>query len=367
MTKIKDIIQVLENFAPPSYQEGYDNSQLLVGNPKEQVQGVLVTLDVVESIVEEAIEKNCNLIVAHHPIIFKGLKSLTGRNYIERTILKAIKNDIAIYACHTNLDHVANGVNHKISEKLGLKNTKILDPKRNILQKITTFVPVEHTNKVREALNNAGAGQIGNYQNCSFVSEGTGSFQPSEKANPFVGEQGKLEQVKENRLEMIFPSYLQGRVLGALNQAHPYEEVAYYLQNIENKNQEVGAGMIGELEEEMNPSDFFEYLRDKMELSVIKHTAVCTDKIKRIAVCGGAGGFLLNKAKGQKADIFITSDYKYHEFFDAENQIIIADIGHYESEKYTKELFYEILQEKFRNIVVSNVNTNPIQFNGNCG
>lgn len=362
MTKIKEIVQALETFAPSAYQESYDNSQLIVGNPQADVTGVLLTLDVVEDIIEEAINKGCNMIVAHHPIVFKGLKSLTGRNYVERTVLKAIKNDIAIYACHTNLDHVQNGVNHKICDRLGLGNTKILAPKTQILKKITVFVPQNNCEKVRIALNEAGAGQIGNYENCSFVSEGIGSFQPNEKATPHIGETGKLEQLTENRLEMIFPSHLQGRILGALKQCHPYEEVAYYIQNLENANQEVGAGMIGTLKEPIPTNEFLALLKKQMNVSVIRHTAIHTDTISTVAVCGGAGGFLLGKAKGQKADIFITADYKYHEFFDAENQIIIADIGHYESEFFTKELFYDILREKFINIVltISEVNTNPI-------
>ncbi len=362
MTKIKEIVQALETFAPKAYQESYDNAQLIVGNPQEEVTGILLTLDVIENIVDEAIEKGCNLIVAHHPIVFRGLKSLTGRNYVERTVLKAIKNDIAIYACHTNLDHVQNGVNKKICNRLGLENTKILAPKTQLLQKITVFVPQENCDQVRTALNEAGAGQIGNYENCSFVSEGIGSFQPNEQAKPHIGENGKLEQVAESRLEMIFPSHLQGRILGALQQSHPYEEVAYYIQNLENSNQEVGAGMIGFLKEPVPTEEFLAFVKKQMNVSVIRHTAIHTDKISKVAVCGGAGGFLLGKAKGQQADIFITADYKYHEFFDAENQIIIADIGHYESEFFTKELFYDILREKFINIVISisEVNTNPI-------
>lgn len=364
MTTIKDIIQVLESFAPSAYQESYDNAQLLVGNRNENVTGVLVTLDVIESIVDEAIAKKCNLIVAHHPIVFKGLKSLTGKDYIERTILKAIKNDIAIYACHTNLDHVQLGVNHKIAQKLRLENTRILAPKKNVLEKITVFVPKNDAEKVRIALNNVGAGQIGNYQNCSFQSEGIGTFQPNEKATPHIGENGKLEQVTETRLEMIFPNHLEGKILAALRKAHPYEEIAYYLETIENANQEVGAGMIGNLKKPMKTVDFLQLLKKQFNLSVIRHTAIHKDTIESVALCGGAGSFLLKNAKGQQADIFITGDFKYHEFFDAENQIIIADIGHYESEFYTKELFYEILQEKFSNIVliISEVNTNPIVY-----
>ena len=364
MNTIQDITRHLEKLAPVSYQESYDNSGLLVGNPQAEVKGILFTLDAVESIVDEAISKGCNLIVAHHPIIFKGLKSLTGRNYIERTILKAIKNDIAIYAIHTNLDNVQNGVNYKIAEKLGLKNVKILRPKAQTLMKLITFVPLENTKAVLAAMGEAGAGQIGEYKNCSFRTIGTGTFQPTDNAKPHIGAANQLEEVEENRVEVIFPAHLQGSVLRALQKSHPYEEVAYYLHNLENINQEVGSGVIGELAEGLESRPFLAYLKEMMNLQIIRHTATLDKPIQKVALCGGTGSFLLRDAIRQKADVFITADYKYHEFFDAEDKIMIADIGHYESEVYTKELLFDYVKEGFEglNLMLSEVNTNPVSY-----
>lgn len=361
---IRDIVSHLETIAPPAYQESYDNAQLITGDPEQEVKGIICSLDVTEEVVQEAIGKNCNLIVAHHPIIFKGLKSLTGKNYVERTVIKAIKNDIAIYAVHTNLDHVKNGVNKKICEKIGLGKIKILAPKTALLMKLVTFVPTDEAGEVLQALYDTGAGKIGNYSSCSFQVKGKGTFLPSEEANPSIGAKGKLEEVNEKRIEVMFPAYLKNKVVEQLKQAHPYEEVAYYVQNLENENQEIGAGMVGELPVGMEEMEFLRYLKGRMDLKVIKHTALRNKKIKKVAVCGGAGIFLLPAAKREKADIFITSDIKYHEFFDAENQMIIADIGHYESEIYTKELLMEILSQKFRNIALylTKIVTNPITY-----
>ncbi|MEM9858848.1 MAG: Nif3-like dinuclear metal center hexameric protein [Bacteroidota bacterium] len=364
MTRIKDIIRELEGVAPTSYQESYDNTGLITGDQNAEVKEVLITLDVTEAVVQEAIRLSCNLIIAHHPIVFKGLKSLTGRNYVERTVISAIKNDIAIYAIHTNLDNVHTGVNKKICDRLALKNTKILRPKTNTLSKLVTFVPKNDTQDVLDALHQAGAGAIGNYDNCSFSVEGIGSFTPNIQADPTVGSPGSPEKVIENRVEVVFPSFKAKAIVQSLFQAHPYEEVAYYLQMLENENQEVGSGMFGELNNDMEAVDFLQYLKDKMELKCIRHTSLCKRKIRRVAVCGGSGSFLLSAAKSRSADVFITADFKYHEFFDAEDSIIIADIGHYESEQFTKDLLHEILTEKFDKFALnlSEVETNPISY-----
>jgi len=361
---IREITSYLETLAPSAYQESYDNAQLLTGNPNDKVSGVLCTLDVTEEVVQEAISLNCNLIVAHHPIIFKGLKSLTGKNYVERTIIKAIKNDVAIYAIHTNLDNVSQGVNKRICDRIGLENTSIMAPKAELLNKLVAFVPLDAREKVSQALFEAGAGQIGNYSNCSFFTKGTGTFTPSEEANPTIGERGKPEEAEEARVEVIFPEYLSGAVLAALKSAHPYEEVAYYLQSIKNVNQEVGSGMVGHLVEPMDEEEFFAMLKEKMNLQVIKTTALKNKKVKKVAVCGGAGIFLLSAAKRSGADVFVTSDVKYHEFFDAEGQIVLADIGHYESEIYTKDLIKEKLSQNFSNIALylTKVVSNPITY-----
>jgi dinuclear metal center YbgI/SA1388 family protein len=360
---IKDVTDHLEILAPRSYQEEYDNSGLLTGNANEYVKCILVALDCTEEVVEEARRENCNLIITHHPIIFRGLKKLTGQTYVERTIIKAIKNDIAIYAIHTNLDHVHTGVNKKIAEKIGLKNLKILQPKKNTLVKLVTFIPKENAGDVLNALHMAGAGNIGDYKNCSFQVVGEGTFMATGKAQPHIGHINQQERVEEVRAEVIFPKHLSNNILHALKQSHPYEEAAYYLSSLENENQEVGAGMIGELNDELEPIEFLRRLKKEMNTSCIRHTAPVKN-IKRVAVCGGAGSFLLPSAISQRADVFVSSDFKYHEFFDADRKIMIADIGHYESEQFTKDLIIEVLKEKFTTfaIIFSKTATNPLSY-----
>lgn len=364
MPKIKDILDYLENWAPPSYQEDYDNSGLITGNDQDALKGIIIALDCTEKVVDEAIRKGCNLIVAHHPIVFRGLKKLTGKSYIERTVIKAIKNDIAIYAIHTNLDHIVSGVNSKIAAQLGLTDTRILRPRKDTLSKLTTFIPKNDTERVMEAIHAAGAGMIGNYKNCSFRVPGTGTFLPAGNANPTIGNLGILEKVPEDRVEVIFPSHLKSGILRALFNTHPYEEVAYYLHDLSNTDNETGAGMIGDLESPMHILDLLELLKKKLRVNVIRHTEPVKETIQKIALCGGSGSFLLPDAIARGADIFISGDFKYHEFFDAENHLVIADIGHYESEQFTKELIYDKLVEKFTNIALhfTEVNTNPIKY-----
>ena len=360
--KIKDITNYLEDFAPLKLQESYDNAGLILGDKNAKVSAVLVTLDITEAVVDEAIARKANLIIAHHPIVFSGLKKITGKNYVERTLIKAIKNDIAIYAAHTNLDSVTGGVNGKICEKLGLENCKILQPTGGILKKLVTYVPVDHADKVREAVFAAGAGNIGNYDSCSFNAHGQGTFRGNDTTNPFVGEKGQQHYENEIRIETVLPDYLQGKVINALLQAHPYEEVAHDIYSIDNKFDQIGAGMIGSLPKEKEETTFLRQLKKTFGLKVIRHTALQEKKVKKIAICGGAGSFLLNQAIAAGADIFVTGDFKYHQFFDAENKIVIADIGHFESEQFTKELFYELLTKKFPKFAVhlSEVNTNPV-------
>ena len=364
MTSINHIIQELEAWAPPSLQESYDNAGLITGDGRSMCSGVLISLDCTEAVIDEAVERGCNLVVAHHPPIFKGLKRLTGRTYVERTIIKALKMGVAIYAIHTNLDNVNTGVNKKIADRLGLQNLSILDPKREVLQSLTFFVPKENTQEVLNALYQVGAGQVGNYDHCSFRSEGTGTFRPNEEANPAIGERGEDEEVGENRVEVIFPAYLAAKVMQALRRAHPYEEVAYFMHRLENTHQEYGAGMVGSLAEPMQPLEFLKMVKEKMEAGCVRYTALPDKAVERIAICGGAGSFLLPKAIAAGADVFITADFKYHEFFDAEERIVIADIGHYESESFTKDLIHERLSEKFSNIALyqSTIRTNPISY-----
>lgn len=362
MTRLKEITAFFENLAPLGLQESYDNAGLTVGDINSEIHSALITLDVTEEVVEEAIQKKANLIVAHHPIIFSGLKKITGKNYVERTLLKAIKNDIAIYAAHTNLDSITGGVNSKICEKLGLQDCRILQPAPGQLKKLATFVPVEHIEQVRTAVFEAGAGTIGNYDNCGFYLEGSGSFRGNENTNPFVGEKGELHFEKEVRFETIFPGYLQAKIIQALISAHPYEEVAYDIYPLENKSDITGSGMIGKLAQPISETAFLHQLKKTFNTGVIKHTMLKEKLVEKVAVCGGAGSFLLNTAIAAGADFFVSGDFKYHQFFDAEKKIVIADIGHFESEQFTKELFYELLTKKFPKFAVhlSEVSTNPV-------
>ncbi len=362
MTKLKDITNYFEELAPLSLQESYDNAGLLVGDQNSEVSSVLVTLDVTEDVIDEAIEKKAQLVVAHHPIIFSGLKKITGKNYVERTLIKAIKNDIAIYAAHTNLDSVTGGVNSKICEKLQLENCKILQPASGKLKKLVTFIPEEYSAEVSEAVFAAGAGNIGNYDLCGFTTIGNGSFKGGENSKPFVGKKGKFHTEKEIRFETIFPAYLKGRIIDALLNSHPYEEVAYDIYSLENKLDKVGMGMIGTFPAQKSEKEFLYQLKNTFNTGVIKHTALKNKEVKKVAVCGGACSFLLKQAIAAGADFFVTGDFKYHEFFDAENKIVIADIGHFESEQFTKELFYELLTKKFPKFAIhlSEANTNPV-------
>ena len=362
--KINNIITHLETIAPLAYQEGYDNAGLIVGNRHTEATSALLCLDAIECVIDEAIEMGCNLVIAHHPIIFKGLKKLTGSNYIERVIIKAIKNDIAIYAAHTNLDSVHNGVNAKICERLKLQNCTTLAPKKGQLLKLFTFCPEAQAAQVRDALFEAGAGKIGNYSECSFNTHGLGSFRAGPAANPFVGSKEKRSVEPEVKIEVLFSKAIQSRVIAALQQSHPYEEVAYDIVLLENEQTQVGAGMIGELQQAMEVTFFLEYLKDKMKTSLIRHTQLLSTTVKRIAVCGGAGSFLLPQAIAAQADVFVTGDFRYHSFFDAEDKIVIADIGHYESEQFTTELFAEILKQEFPNFAtrITRHITNPINY-----
>ncbi len=362
---VKDIIQTIETIAPPAYQEIYDNCGLQVGDPTAEVTGVLISLDVTEAVLDEAMQHGCNMIVAHHPLIFSGLKKIIGRNYVERIVHKAIKNDIHIFAAHTNLDNMYNGVNAKIAEKLGLKDVFILSPKTDTLSKLYTYTPVAIADKVRDALFAAGAGHISKYKECSFNMEGSGTFRAMEGANPAIGVAGgKRETEAEVKIEVIVEKHLEGRVMRALFENHIYEEVAYELIPLSNPNQHIGAGMIGTLSTPLPEGDFLAHLQKQMKTDCIRHTALQGKDISRVAICGGAGSFLLGDAIREKADIFITADYKYHQFFDAEGKIIIADIGHYESEQFTAEIFEAILKEKFPTfaILLSSLNTNPVKY-----
>jgi dinuclear metal center YbgI/SA1388 family protein len=360
--KIAAIIGHLETLAPPSLQENYDNAGLLTGSADWECTGILCALDSTEKVIEEAIQKKCNLVVAHHPIIFGGIKKINGKNYVERTVIKAIKNDIAIYAIHTNLDNVITGVNGRMADILGLINRSILAPKVGILKKLITFVPTKFTEKLRQAIFTAGGGHIGNYSECSFTVEGTGTYKAGEQTKPFAGERDQLHFEPENRVEILFPAHLETAIVKAMKEAHPYEEVAYDVMILANSHPQIGSGLLGEMPLPVPEKEFLAVLKKQFGLEVVRHTALRGQPIQRVALCGGAGSFLISKALASGADIFVTADMKYHEFFDAEERLLICDIGHYESEQFTINLLTDILQQKFPTFAVlkSDTKTNPI-------
>jgi len=362
--KIQDITSLLEKMAPLALQENYDNAGLITGMDEWECSGILVALDATEEIVTEAIQKKCNLVIAHHPIIFKGLKKINGINYVEKSIIAAIKNDIAIYAIHTNLDNIQEGVNGKIAEMIGLVNTRVLAPKEGVLQKLSVFVPEKNREEVSDAMFTAGAGHIGNYSECSFITEGTGTFKAGENTDPYVGKVGKRHRENEVKIEVIFPTWLSNRVIQAMIKAHPYEEPAYDIYGMVTNYRQAGSGICGILKEGVDELDFLQAMKNLFKTPFIKHTNLTGKKIKKVALCGGAGSFMIKDAINWGADIYITSDIKYHEFFDAGGKMIIADIGHYESEQFTIDLLADFLRGNFPNFAIlkTGISTNPVHY-----
>ena len=362
--KIKEILSILEEMAPLAYAEDFDNVGLLVGDADAEATGILVCHDALESVIDEAIARKCNIVVCFHPIIFSGLKKITGKNYVERSVLKAIKNDIAIYAVHTALDNHKDGVNKIFADVLGLINTKILVPKQNFIQKLVTYTVPENAEEIRLALGKAGAGTIGNYENCSFNSGGFSTYQGNEDSNPTVGNKGELTQTDEIKIEVVFEKHLQSKILKALFANHVYEEVAYEIYDLQNSHQNIGLGMIGELKKPMDETGFLAFVKDKMQCGGIRHSALLGKSIQKVAVLGGSGSFAIKNAIQANADVFLTSDLKYHNFYEAESQIVLADIGHFESERFTKYYIVDFLKKKIPNFAVnfSEENTNPVKY-----
>ena len=362
--KIKEIVSALERFAPLPLQDGFDNAGLQIGLTEAEATGALLCLDVTEAVLDEAIALGYNLVIAHHPLLFKGCKSITGRDYVERCILKAIKNDIVIYAAHTNMDNAWGGVNFKIAEKLGLKNVRVLEPKENALLKLVTFVPVAKADEVRNALFAAGCGCIGNYDSCSYNVEGKGTFCAQEGTHPFCGHVGELHTEPEVRIETILPSHRKAEALRALLAVHPYEEPAFDFYPLQNSWMQAGAGVIGELDEPETELEFLKRVKKTFEVECLRHNKLTGREIQTVALCGGSGAFLMPLAIRQKADVFITGEIKYHEYFGHEGEILLAETGHYESEQYTKEIFYTIIRDLFPSLDVqqTKVNTNPIKY-----
>jgi dinuclear metal center YbgI/SA1388 family protein len=362
--KISDIISFLESLAPPALQENYDNAGLITGHPDWECTGIICSLDTTEGVIQEATEKKCNLVVSHHPVIFGGLKKITGRDYVEKTVIKAIKHDIAIFAIHTNLDNVQKGVSGRMAAMLGLKNVSVLQPRSGTLKKLFTFAPADHAEQVRNAIFTAGGGHIGNYSECSFNAEGTGTFKGGEETNPYVGEKGKQHREKEVKIEIIFPDYLESSIVKALKAAHPYEEAAYDIIQLSNTHPAVGSGVLGELPEPLTEESFLVLLKEIFKTSIIRHSPLLKKQVTKVALCGGAGSFLIPTALAAGAGFLVSADMKYHQFFDANNSIVIADIGHYESEQFTIDLLKEILEQKFPTFAVlkTGIHTNPVRY-----
>lgn len=361
---ISEIIKQIESIAPVAYQESYDNSGLLIGDSATEATGALFTLDVTESVVDEAIAAGYNLIISHHPLIFKPLKRLNSRSDQDRCIIKAIKNDIAIYAAHTNLDNAPEGVNAMICSKLGLKKTRILQPMGEMLRKLAVFVPHEHAENVRQSMFDAGAGRIGTYDQCSFNLAGNGTFRAGDAATPYIGDKGILHTEPETRVEVLCEAHNLSAVVKAMLQAHPYEEVAYDVYPLLNKNQYAGSGMIGELEVPMDEKSFLLMVKETFGTGVLKHSPLTHKKIEKVSVCGGSGNFLIPQAMASGADVFITGELKYHDYFLAEDRILLVEAGHYETEQFTKELLYQIVKEKFTTFAtrISAIPTNPVNY-----
>ena len=364
MLRIKDILNEIEHHAPLSLQEDYDNAGVQIGDVNQQAIGALFCLDVTEEVVDEAINAGFNLIISHHPLAFKPFKSLTGKNYIERCMIKACKNDIVIYSAHTNIDNAVGGVNYKLAEMFGLEDVRILNPQKGNLIKLVTFVPEVSAETLRKALFKAGAGHIGNYSSCSFYVEGSGTFLASDNCNPYRGEVGHIHTEKEVRIETIFPSYLKSSIISSLLSAHPYEEPAFDLYKLENAWQQAGSGIIGNLPEWEDELIFLQRIKDVLNVECLKHSALTGRKLRTVAICSGGGAFMINDAITSGADIFITGEAKYNDYFNVENKILLAVIGHYESEICTKDLFFHIISKKFPTFAVQNsmVNSNPIKY-----
>ncbi len=364
MMLIRTITDYLDATYPLAYQEDYDNSGLLVGDPNQEINKVLICVDVTEAIMDEAIAGGCGLVISHHPLIFAGLKKITGQTYVERVVQKAIMNKIGIYAIHTNLDNHTEGLNRHLAGKLGLSEIKILKPMQNTLRKLVTFCPHEHAGKVRAAIFEAGAGRIGNYDSCSYNTSGEGTFRAMDAANPFVGSKHELHFEKELKIEAIYPFYLEQQIIKSMIEAHPYEEVAYDILVLGNENKYAGSGSLGELKPAMEAGNFLQSLKSLCGLPFLKYSGDLSQQVSKIALCGGSGSFLIKDAMKAGAQIFLTADLKYHDYFIPEGKMILADIGHYESEQFSKDLLAQVLLKKFPNFAVlkSKIKSNPVNY-----
>lgn len=346
--KILDVIKYLDQLIPAGYQESYDNCGLQVGDTSAEITGALISLDLTEAVVDEAVETRSNLIVTHHPFIFGGLKHIDADSPAGRIIYKLIRNGIAVYSAHTSLDKLSNGVSAQLAKRLGLCNLRILAPDSDSLKQLVVYCPKEQSQQLKDALYAAGAGNIGNYRHCSYSVNGTGTFEPLQGANPFVGTVGSETYTSEERIEMVYPKAFENKIVSALKANHPYETPAYSLIPLSNANPDVGLGIVGELPEDVEIETFIETVKQTVGIPVVRHSELCRKKVRTVALCGGAGAEFIGTAVAQNADIYLTSDIKYHDFQKATGHIVLADIGHYESEQFAKEFFYDKLSEKFR-------------------
>ncbi|MBP5687674.1 MAG: Nif3-like dinuclear metal center hexameric protein [Muribaculaceae bacterium] len=349
--KVKEITDAIEAVAPLYLQESWDNSGMQVGDQDSEVTGVVLCTDVREEIVDEAIERGANMIISHHPLLFRGLKKIVGRSYQERIVAKAIKNDITIYCAHTNMDSAVGGVNFKMAEKLGMTGVRVLDPQQGTQRKIVVFVPTEAVAMVEKAMCDAGAGRLGNYDNCTYSMNGEGHYRALDGAEPWAGKVGEKHSEPEVRLEVLVHKALCGRVVAAMIKAHPYEEPAFDIIALENGDKYAGLGVIGDVEPQ-DARGFLEKVKNAFEVEAVRYSGNLDRQVRRVAMCGGAGADFIGLAMSQGADVYITGDMKYHEFQGNEERIILADIGHYESEHYTKEIFYDIISKKNPNFAV---------------
>lgn len=361
---VSDIIAAIEEYAPLSLQESYDNSGLQVGDRAQVVTAVLLCTDVTEEIIGEAVARGANLIISHHPLLFHGLKHLTGRNPIERIVRAAVKRDIAIYSSHTSMDNATGGVSFKMAEKIGLGNVSVMLPQPGQLYKLVVFVPIKEAARVRDAMFAAGAGRLGDYDSCSYALEGKGSFRALAGAHPWVGSIDELHHEDEMRLEVLVMRNCKDAVVQAMLRSHPYEEPAYDLIELDNPSKYTGSGVVGDTQQPIEAAEFLNSLKTAFGTAMVRYAGNIHQMISRVALCGGAGADFIGDAVAAHADIYVTGDVKYHEFTSYCDKILIADIGHYESEHFTKEIFYDIIQKKFPNFATyyAELEKNPINY-----
>ena len=362
MITIDEVVALIETKYPLSWQESYDNCGLQTGNLQATLTGIVISLDCTEQVIDEALANGANLIISHHPVIFSGLKKITGKSDAEKVIIKAIKHDISLYALHTNFDNAPEGVSYQLANILGLNRIKPLQVSQGQLNKLSTYVPVDHADSLRNALFDAGAGGIGNYDSCSFNVAGIGTFRPNQKANPFLGSAGELHQENEIKLEVLVPNHLLGSVTKALFNQHPYEEVAYEIIQLKNEWKELGSGAWGEFDEPKSADQFLNLVKETFGGN-IKFTSK-VKQVKRVGICGGTGIFLLKNAFAAQCDAFITSDVKYHQFFDSSKNLMIVDIGHYEAEILALSTIRDFLLQNFSTFAIqlAESHTNPVNY-----